>query len=130
MFENRNVVVVSAVRTAIGTYGGSLAGTPPTELAATCVRAAVEMAGVEPADVGHVAFGNVIHTEPRDMYLSRVAAVNGDTMMYAASIPKLAILLGAFVESREENMSLDQETPHSWSYSATPTARLRAEPSA
>jgi acetyl-CoA C-acetyltransferase len=77
MFENRNVVVVSAVRTAIGTYGGSLAGTPPTELAATCVRAAVEMAGVEPADVGHVAFGNVIHTEPRDMYLSRVAAVNG-----------------------------------------------------
>ncbi len=77
MSENRNVVVVSAVRTAIGTYGGSLAGTPPTELAATCVRAAVERAGVEPADVGHVAFGNVIHTEPRDMYLSRVAAVNG-----------------------------------------------------
>jgi acetyl-CoA C-acetyltransferase len=77
MSQNRNVVVVSAVRTAIGTYGGSLAGTPPTELAATCVRAAVERAGVEPADVGHVAFGNVIHTEPRDMYLSRVAAVNG-----------------------------------------------------
>jgi acetyl-CoA C-acetyltransferase len=77
MSENRDIVVLSAVRTAIGTYGGSLAGTPPTELAATCVRAAVEHAGVEPGDVGHVAFGNVIHTEPRDMYLSRVAAVNG-----------------------------------------------------
>lgn len=77
MSETRDIVVLSAVRTAIGTYGGSLAGTPPTELAATCVRAAVEKAGVAPADVGHVAFGNVIHTEPRDMYLSRVAAVNG-----------------------------------------------------
>ena len=77
MAEAREIVVLSAVRTAIGTYGGSLAGTPPTELAATCVRAAVDRAGIEPADVGHVAFGNVVHTEPKDMYLSRVAAVNG-----------------------------------------------------
>ena len=77
MPEKRDIVVLSAVRTAIGTYGGSLAGTPPTELAATCVKAAVEKAGVEPADVGHAAFGNVIHTEPKDMYLSRVAAVKG-----------------------------------------------------
>ncbi|MGD8964688.1 MAG: acetyl-CoA C-acyltransferase family protein [Gammaproteobacteria bacterium] len=77
MSENKEIVVLSAVRTAIGTYGGSLAGTPPTELAATCVKAAVERAGIEPADVGHAAFGNVIHTEPKDMYLSRVAAVRG-----------------------------------------------------
>jgi acetyl-CoA C-acetyltransferase len=77
MAENKEIVVLSAVRTAIGTYGGSLAGTPPTELAATCVKAAVERAGIEPADVGHAAFGNVIHTEPKDMYLSRVAAVRG-----------------------------------------------------
>ncbi len=77
MSETREIVVLSAVRTAIGTYGGALAGTPPTALAATCVKAAVERAGIEPSDVGHVAFGNVIHTEPKDMYLSRVAAVNG-----------------------------------------------------
>jgi len=77
MSDKREVVVLSAVRTAIGTYGGALAGTPPTTLAATCVKAAVERAGIEPADVGHAAFGNVIHTEPKDMYLSRVAAVNG-----------------------------------------------------
>jgi len=77
MPEKRDIVVLSAVRTAIGTYGGSLAGTPPTELAATCVKAAVAKAGVDPADVGHAAFGNVIHTEPKDMYLSRVAAVRG-----------------------------------------------------
>lgn len=77
MANNRDIVVLSAVRTAIGTYGGSLAGTPPTQLAAICVKAAVERAGLEPADVGHAAFGNVIHTEPRDMYLARVAAVNG-----------------------------------------------------
>lgn len=77
MAETREIVVLSAVRTAIGTYGGSLAGTPPTELGATCVRASVERAGIASEDVGHVVFGNVIHTEPKDMYLSRVVAVNG-----------------------------------------------------
>ncbi len=77
MSTKREVVVVSAVRTAIGTYGGSLAGTPPTQLAALCVREAVARAGIQPSDVEHAVFGNVIHTEPRDMYLSRVAAVEG-----------------------------------------------------
>ncbi len=71
------VVVLSATRTAIGRYGGGLASVPPCDLAATVVREAVSRAGVEPADVGHAVFGNVIHTETRDMYLGRVAAVNG-----------------------------------------------------
>ncbi len=77
MSNEREVVVLSGVRTAIGAYGGGLKDQPPTELAATMVREAVRRADIAPADVGHVVFGNVIHTEPHDMYLSRVAAVNG-----------------------------------------------------
>jgi acetyl-CoA C-acetyltransferase len=77
MNAERDVVVLSAVRTAIGRYGGSLKDHPPTELAATVVREAVTRAGVAPGDVGHVVFGNVIHTDPHDMYLSRVAAIQG-----------------------------------------------------
>ena len=77
MEDQREVVVLSAVRTPIGKYGGGLAPVPPCDLAATVVREAVSRAGVEPADVGHAVFGNVIHTEVRDMYLSRVAAING-----------------------------------------------------
>src|SRR5436309_15179786 len=77
MRTEHEVVVLSAVRTAIGRYGGSLKDQPPTELAAAVVREAVRRAGVEPGAIGHVVFGNVIHTEVRDMYLSRVAAVNG-----------------------------------------------------
>ncbi len=77
MAEDRDVVVLSGVRTPIGKYGGGLKDVPPAELAAQVTREAVSRAGVEPADVGHVVFGHVIHTEVRDMYLSRVAAVNG-----------------------------------------------------
>jgi acetyl-CoA C-acetyltransferase len=73
----REVVVVSAVRTAIGTFGGSLKDVPPTQLAALVVREAVARAGVQPAQVGAVVFGHVINTEPKDMYLSRVAAIDG-----------------------------------------------------
>jgi acetyl-CoA C-acetyltransferase len=72
-----DVFVLSAVRTPIGKFGGGLSSVPPTELAAKVVREAVSRAGVEPDQVGHAVFGNVIHTEPKDMYLSRVAAVNG-----------------------------------------------------
>jgi len=75
--KHREVVVVSAVRTAIGTYGGALAGSPPSDLAALVVRESVSRAGLEPGDIGHCVFGNVIHTEARDMYLARAAAVNG-----------------------------------------------------
>jgi acetyl-CoA C-acetyltransferase len=72
-----DVFVLSGVRTPIGKYGGGLASVPPADLAATMVREAVSRAGVDPADVGHAVFGNVLHTEKRDMYISRVAAVNG-----------------------------------------------------
>jgi acetyl-CoA C-acetyltransferase len=75
--NQRDVFVLSAVRTPIGKYGGGLASVPPCDLAATVVREAVSRAGVEPGQVGHTVFGNVIHTEIRDMYLSRVASVNG-----------------------------------------------------
>ena len=70
-----DIVILSAVRTAIGTFGGSLAGVAPSELGATAARAAIERAGVEPGMVGHVFFGHVINTEPKDMYLSRMAAM-------------------------------------------------------
>ena len=75
--KGREVVVVSGVRTPIGVYGGSLKDIAPTALAAMVVREAVARAGIDPADVGHSVFGNVIHTDPRDMYLGRVAAIEG-----------------------------------------------------
>jgi acetyl-CoA C-acetyltransferase len=74
---SREVVVVSAVRTAIGTYGGSLKDIAPTELAAQVVREVLSRAQVDGQDVGHVVFGHVVNTEPKDMYLSRVASING-----------------------------------------------------
>ncbi len=74
---SREVVVVSAVRTAIGTFGGSLKDVPPTELAALVVRESLSRAQVDGKDVGHVVFGHVVNTEPKDMYLSRVAAIQG-----------------------------------------------------
>ena len=70
-----DIVILSGARTAIGTFGGSLAATPPIELGTVAAKAALERAGVEGAQIGHVAYGHVINTEPRDMYLSRVAAI-------------------------------------------------------
>ena len=74
---SREVVVVSAVRTAIGTFGGSLKDVAPTELASQVVRESLSRAQVDGKDVGHVVFGHVVNTEPKDMYLSRVAAIGG-----------------------------------------------------
>jgi acetyl-CoA C-acetyltransferase len=73
----REVVILSGARTAIGGYGGSLKDFPPSELGAMCVKEAVRRAGVKPADIGHVVFGNIIHTDSHDHYLARVAALKG-----------------------------------------------------
>jgi acetyl-CoA C-acetyltransferase len=69
------IVFLSGARTAIGTFGGSFAGTPPITLGAHVARAALARAGIEGDRIGHVVFGHIINTEPRDMYLSRVAAM-------------------------------------------------------
>ncbi len=76
-----DVVIAGAARTAIGSFGRSLKDVPPSDLGATAVKAAMERAGTDPADVGHVVFGNVIHTEPGDMYMARVVGMK-------AGIPK------------------------------------------
>ncbi len=70
-----DIVILSGARTAIGTFGGSLSGMAPIDTATVAAKAAMERAGVEPTQIGHVVFGHVINTEPRDMYLSRVAAM-------------------------------------------------------
>ncbi|MCH2240782.1 MAG: acetyl-CoA C-acyltransferase family protein [Aquabacterium sp.] len=77
----REVFFVGGARTAIGSFGGSLKDVPPTQLGATVIQAAIERAGIAPDSVGHVVMGTVIPSEPKDAYLSRVAAVN-------AGIPK------------------------------------------
>jgi acetyl-CoA C-acetyltransferase len=75
--SGREVVVVAGVRTAIGDYGGGLKDVAPTRLGALVVKEAVARSAIEPAAVGHVVIGSVIHGEARDMYMSRVAAVEG-----------------------------------------------------
>jgi acetyl-CoA C-acetyltransferase len=75
--DTREVVILSGVRTAIGDYGGSLKDFAPSDLAARVVKEAVARAKIDPASVGQCVFGNVIHTEPKDMYISRLACVNG-----------------------------------------------------
>ena len=82
----RDVVVLSGARTPMGGYGGSLKDVPTTELAAQCVRESVERAGIDAGDVGHVVFGNVIHTDARDHYLSRVAAIKGGLPQEAPAV--------------------------------------------
>ncbi|MEO8345270.1 MAG: acetyl-CoA C-acyltransferase family protein [Betaproteobacteria bacterium] len=75
--SEREVVILSGVRTAIGDYGGSLKDMAPSELGARVVKEAVTRANIDPNDVGQCVIGNVIHTEPKDMYISRLCAVNG-----------------------------------------------------
>ncbi|TRW98594.1 acetyl-CoA C-acyltransferase family protein [Paracoccus sp. M683] len=71
-----DIVILSGARTAIGAFGGSLAAIPPIELASTVTKAAIQRAGVSADQIGTVVFGHVINTEPRDMYLSRVAMLD------------------------------------------------------
>jgi acetyl-CoA C-acetyltransferase len=77
MSTEREVVVLSGARTAIGDYGGALKDVPPSELAATVIKEAVKRAKIDPKQVGQLVLGNVIHTEAKDMYISRVACING-----------------------------------------------------
>ncbi len=81
MEKNREVVITSGVRTAIGSFGGGLKDVPPCDLGSKVTKSAIERSQISPVDVDHVVFGNVIHTEAKDMYLSRVASIN-------AGIPK------------------------------------------
>ncbi|MGV8842667.1 MAG: acetyl-CoA C-acyltransferase family protein [Pseudomonas sp.] len=74
--SNPEVYIVSAVRTAIGSFGGTLKDTPLSSLATTAVLAALQRSGCAAERVGHVVMGNVIPTEPQDSYISRVAALN------------------------------------------------------
>lgn len=76
MAADTGIVILGGARTAIGAFGGSLAGVAPIDLATTVIKAAVERSGVTPDQIGTVYFGHVINTEPRDMYLSRVAMLN------------------------------------------------------
>lgn len=86
--NKHEVVVVSGVRTAIGTYGGSLKGHRPVDLAGLLVAEAIQRAGVDASLFGHSVFGNVIHTEAADMYLARVAAMQGGL---AETVPALTL---------------------------------------
>jgi acetyl-CoA C-acetyltransferase len=70
-----DIVILDGARTAIGAFGGALAGTSPIDLGTVVAKAAMERSGVEGGQIDHVVFGHVINTEPRDMYLSRVAAM-------------------------------------------------------
>ena len=83
---SQNPVILSAVRTAIGSFGGSLKGHSPTQLAALCTRDALARAKVSGDKVGQVVFGNVIHTESRDMYLARVAGIEGGVGLDAGAL--------------------------------------------
>ncbi len=77
MSLNRDIVVLSGVRTAIGEYGGTLKDQSPSKLAAAVFKEVIKRAQIEPTEIGQVVLGQVIHTEPRDMYISRVAAIEG-----------------------------------------------------
>ena len=121
MNNGRDVLVLAGTRTAIGKYGGALAAVPPCDLGATVVREAVSRAGVEPGQVGHTVFGNVIHTETRDMYLGRVVvgerrAAGGDAGVHAEPAVRHA---GCRRSCR----------PHRRSSSATATSPWPAAPS-
>lgn len=72
----KEVIIAAGARTAVGTFGGALKDVPPIDLGSTAIREALARAGVDGAEVGHVAVGHVINTETRDMYLARVAALN------------------------------------------------------
>src|SRR5678815_5578102 len=86
MNSEREVVVLGGARTAIGDYGGALKDLAPTELAAQVIREAVKRAKIDPKQVDTMALGNVIHTEAKDMYISRVACIKGGLPQEATAL--------------------------------------------
>ncbi len=72
-----DVFIVSGVRTAVGTFGGSLKDITPSELVAAVAKEAVARAKVDPGEIGLAVFGQIVHTDPRDMYISRIAVIEG-----------------------------------------------------
>ena len=81
----REVWVTGAARTAVGDFGGGLKDVAPCDLGATVVKAVLERSGVDGSQVGHLAFGHVVPTEARDMYVSRLIAVNGGLPIESAA---------------------------------------------
>ena len=81
-----DIFISSAVRTAIGSFGGSLSSVPLIELATHVGKEAIKRAEITPDKIQQTVFGNVIHTEPRDMYLSRVAAINSGVPQEAPAL--------------------------------------------
>jgi acetyl-CoA C-acetyltransferase len=86
MNNARDVVFVGAARTAIGTFGGALKDMPAADLGAIAVKEAFARAGIDPAQAGQIVFGNVIHCEPRDMYVSRVVGLNAGMAKESAAL--------------------------------------------
>jgi acetyl-CoA C-acetyltransferase len=82
----RDVVVLSGVRTAIGDYGGALKQIAPADLAAKVVREAVLRAKIDSHEIGHLVFGSVIHGEARDMYLARIAGIQGGLLQHTSAL--------------------------------------------
>ena len=72
-----DVFIVSGVRTAVGTFGGSLKDITPSDLVAAVAKEAVARAKVDPDEIGLAVFGQIVHTDPRDMYISRIAVIEG-----------------------------------------------------
>lgn len=84
--NKREVVVLSGVRTPIGDYGGALKNIAPSILAAKVVQEVVARAQIDPEEVGHLVFGSVIHSAPEDMYLARVACINGGLPQHTSAL--------------------------------------------
>ena len=88
--SQREVVVLSAVRSAIGTFGGSLSGIEPPELAGTVMKEAVGRSGVDPKLINYVTVGNTIPTESRFPYVARVAAIQAGLPMDSVAMGRIA----------------------------------------
>ena len=86
MNSDRDIVILSGLRTAIGSFGGALKDEPPSRLGAKVAEAAIRQAGIAAEDIEHSVFGNVIHTEPRDAYLARVVAVEAGVPVDAPAL--------------------------------------------